>query len=274
MFAFFALSFAPAGVQFNTYSYSFVDSNDILMVNGVSVANPSYQELLNLTNSDRYNKIETSDGTYIIDKDFLSVQGNNPHSLILYDDAPAIRAELEGPIVGIDGVPITNWEEFADEMKTKSPGDTVIINTIQEGSPKDYIIILKEDNDEPGKAFLGIGYAETKRSGAMGKLVTAISSLKKEEIYYEGKFGASEFIYHMLWWLVLISFSVALVNMLPVGIFDGGRFFYLTVLGISLKLGVKEEKSEKIAKRAFKAVTWVFLFLLALIMFFWAKSFF
>jgi len=49
-----------------------------------------------------------------------------------------------------------------------------------------------------------------------------------------------------------------------VGIFDGGRFFYLTVLILTGK--------EKIAKKAFDLSTWLFLFILFLIMVFWAIS--
>ena len=54
------------------------------------------------------------------------------------------------------------------------------------------------------------------------------------------------FIYDLLWWLIIISISVALVNMLPVGIFDGGRFFYITVLAMT--------KKEKVAKKSFKFI--------------------
>ena len=106
-----------------------------------------------------------------------------------------------------------------------------------------------------------------KRSGMIGSIVATLSSFKDPYVAYEPKFGElSGFIYNLLWWLVLICFSVALVNMLPVGIFDGGRFFYLTVLGLT--------KSEKNAKRAFKYLTWFFLFVLLVIMIFWVKSFF
>ncbi len=49
----------------------------------------------------------------------------------------------------------------------------------------------------------------------------------------------------------MVCFSIALVNMLPVGIFDGGRFFYLTILAIT--------KKEKIAKKAFSIITYLFL---------------
>jgi membrane-associated protease RseP (regulator of RpoE activity) len=274
MFLFFILCFSPAGVQFNTYSYSFVDAQDIIMVNGVPLDTSNYDILVELSMEEGFNELQTENGTYIITKDFLVNQENNPRSLVLYDDAPAIREGLEGPIVGIDGLSVTSWEEFATRMEDKNPGDTVIINTLNDSVTQDYIITLGEKNDGSEEAFLGVGYSQTQRSGAMGKLITGLSSFKKQEIYYEGNFDASEFIYNMLWWLVLISFSVALVNMLPVGIFDGGRFFYLTVIGIATKLGVSKKKSEKIAKISFRVITWLFLFLLALIMFYWAKSFF
>ena len=77
--------------------------------------------------------------------------------------------------------------------------------------------------------------------------------------------GKGEFIYDFLWWLVLISLSVALVNMLPMGIFDGGRFFYLTMWQIT--------GSEKKAKKWFSYMTYFLLGLLFVMMFFWAFSF-
>ena len=63
----------------------------------------------------------------------------------------------------------------------------------------------------------------------------------------------------------MINLSVALVNMLPVGIFDGGRFFYLTVWGIT--------GSEKFGRRAFAFSTWVIILFLVWLMFKWAVAF-
>ena len=130
-----------------------------------------------------------------------------------------------------------------------------------------YDIILEENPENKDIAWLGIGFIDKKSSGIMGKIVNLLSSFKKPNISYEPKFnGVSSFIYDLLWWLVLISISVALVNMLPVGIFDGGRFFYLAVLSLT--------KNEKIAKKSFTFSTFFILFLLLLIMDFWALSFF
>ena len=93
-----------------------------------------------------------------------------------------------------------------------------------------------------------------------------ISSFKDSSLYYKQNFDGAEIIYNLLWWLVLISFSVALMNMLPVGIFDGGRFFYLAILAIT--------KSKVKAKKMFSLMTYLFLFLLLVIMVFWGINLF
>ena len=116
-----------------------------------------------------------------------------------------------------------------------------------------------------GKAWLGVGFATQESSGLLGRISNFLFSFKKPNVYYKPKFEAGLFIYNLLWWIVLISFSVALINMLPVGIFDGGRFFYLTILAIT--------KSERKAKRTFSFVTYFFLFLILLLMVFWLFSF-
>ena len=52
------------------------------------------------------------------------------------------------------------------------------------------------------------------------------------------------------------------MNMLPLGIFDGGRVFYLTMLAIT--------KSEKMAKWAFRIMTYLLLGLVIALTVLWA----
>ena len=119
--------------------------------------------------------------------------------------------------------------------------------------------------DNNGKPLLGVGFVERESAGFLNKFVMWATFFKKPGTYYQPLFFFSMFIYNLLWWLILICISVALVNMLPVGIFDGGRFFYLTVLALT--------KSDKMAKRAFAMMTYFFLLVLFVIMIFWVKSF-
>jgi len=266
LWIFFSLAFTPSGIVFDTYSYSAVGISTISAVNTISFNNLSYEKLLDLVNETGMTDIQVAEDNYVITKDLLKVQKNTEDYVILYYDAPAINAGLTGAISEIDGVKIDSIKKLTDELAKKSPMQEVVVTTISEDKSKNYKIILGEHPENKNSPLLGIGFVNKKREGLMGKVYQALSSFKKPHVYYQPKFdGVSWFVYNLLWWIVLISVSVALVNMLPVGIFDGGRFFYLTVLAIT--------KSEKKAKNFFAFSTYFILFLVLLLLVFWAVSF-
>tara|TARA_Y100000310_G_scaffold163852_1_gene163686 strand:+ start:619 stop:2043 length:1425 start_codon:yes stop_codon:yes gene_type:complete len=261
LWVFFFFTFTPSGIIFDSYPYSFVEVSGISMINGISLENPTYEKILNLSNKEGFNKIKINDQDYITTKDFLEQQKNNDENVILYYDGPAINIELESVISKINGKEIKNIDNLREEMLKYSPGEKVTLNVLgEDGNDYDKDIILGENPEDKSKAWLGIGFSEQERRGVMGKIFS-ILSFKDPHVYYKSNFGASLFIYNLLWWTILISLSVALINMLPVGMFDGGRFFYLTVLGIT--------KSEKTAKNLFAFSTYFILFLLLLLMFFY-----
>lgn len=264
MVLFFSLAFAPVGVAFDTYIYSPIDISEVVSINGVALEDVSFDGVLNSISEEGLNEILVGEETFLVTKSFLELQQNHDGLLLAYHDAPAIRSELRGAISEINGVKIDSREKVGDELLKYSPGEEIAITTILEEETKVYDVVLGEHPDDENSAFLGIGFSNQKRSGVMGAVISKISSFRKPNVLYEAKFGAGDFIYNLLWWLVIVCFSIALVNMLPVGIFDGGRFFFLTILAIT--------KSERKAKKAFKFITWFFLFLLAVIMAFWLIS--
>jgi membrane-associated protease RseP (regulator of RpoE activity) len=260
LWGFFSASFAPAGVAFDDYAYKAVNISTITMINGVTVSNPSQEQLVELAKDASFNNITAGEQKFVGIAGFIGKE-----HIVLYHDLPAIKAGINGPIIKINEHKITSVEELGTELDKYSPGETIIIKTKVKEETKEYEIILGEDPEEPEKAWLGIGFRNKEASGLMGKIFSALSSFKNPNVYYESEIGEfGWFIYYLLWWLILISISVALVNMLPMGIFDGGRFFYLTVLAIT--------KSEKAAKDSFKWLTYFFLLLLLLIMVFWAYA--
>lgn len=263
LWLFFSLAFAPSGIVFDTYAYSIVGITGISSINGISLNNASYEKVLSLIDETGFSEIEAGDNNYLITKDFLEKQKGSEEYVLLYDDAPAINAELTGAIIEINGVKIDTREKLSEELLVNSPGEKVIIKTKTEEETLEYEIVLGKNPENESLPWLGIGFIDYKKSGRTFNL---LSFFKKSNVYYEPKFdGISIFVYNLLWWLVLISISVALINMLPVGIFDGGRFFYLTVLAIT--------KSEKKAKNCFRFITYFFLFLLFLLIAFWLWSF-
>ncbi|MDP2673049.1 MAG: M50 family metallopeptidase, partial [Nanoarchaeota archaeon] len=268
MILFFSLAFSPAGVSFDNsyglenYAYGIVGIENITAINGTQLINPNYQSILNSVGEKEIYKLETANGNYFITKRFLEIQNNKEEYIFAYLDAPAINSRLTGAISEIDNSKIHSLEDLSKKFEEYSPGDEVNIKTT-EGN---YDIVLGEHPLNPEEPWLGIFFQKSQKGTFLGKVIGFLS-VKKPNIYYESEIGgAGDFIYDFLWWLVLISFSVALVNMLPMGIFDGGRFFYLTMWQIT--------GSEKKAKKWFSYATYFLLGLLFILMFFWAASFF
>ena len=257
---FFMSAFIPAGVNFDSYTYAPVAISAITMVNGVGVNNPTLDELATLTENATFNEIKAGGTKYVGVRGFVDEE-----TILLYDDAPAINAKISGPILEIDGTPIKSIDELSNEIGKYSPGDEVEIKTKVNGEIITKSVILGEHPQEEGRAWLGIGFMNQNSGGLMSRIFGVLSSFKDSHIYYESNIGeAGLFIYNLLWWLVIISISVALINMLPMGIFDGGRFFYLTVLAIT--------KSEKAAARSYKFMTILLLLVLLAIMILWGVA--
>ena len=265
MWLFFSLAFVPTGVTFDSYTYAAVGISTISSINGISLGNVTHESLSNLIYEEGLNEITAGGEKFLLTKEFLEKQQNGEEYVLLYEDAPAVNADLKGAIMQINGIDIDSVEKIGNELLKYSPEDEITITTIEDHEIKEYVIVLGKHPRDENLAYIGIGFINQKSSGSMGKIARALS-FKKPNTYYESKFGAGMFIYNLLWWLVLVNVSLALVNMLPVGIFDGGRFFYLTILAIT--------KSEKKAKRAFSLMTSLFLLLLFVLMAFWLVSWF
>lgn len=255
MVLFFTLAFTPSGVQFDNYAYTVIGLGGITSINNISVNNPTYDRVLELTN-ENLTRINTINGKYLLTKKFLNTQQNKKNYILAYLDSPAIKSNLKGGISKINDQKIDSLKDLDDALNKYSPGDTINLKT----NLGNYQVKLGESPLNKSKAWLGILF-NNKQKG----IINFFSSFKKQNVHYESKIFGGQFIYDFLWWLVLISFSVALINMLPMGIFDGGRFFYLTILGLT--------KSKKRAEQWFKGVTRFLLFLVLLLMIFWAISF-
>lgn len=267
MFLFFSVAFTPSGVQFDVYPYSILNISMISSVNSINLENPTYDNLLSSLNGSGYNEIKIKNRTYLSTREFLQEQEDNQGFVVLYYDGPAIRNNLQGAIIEINNVKITSKEDLVDKLDKHLPGDKINISTNIDGEIKKYEITLDENPENNVYPWLGIGFIDKSQSGFFGKIYSTLSSFKQDNIYYEPKAGEiTLFIYNLLWWIILISISVALVNMLPVGIFDGGRVFYLSVLYFV--------KSERVAKKIFSYVTYLFLILVLVMMLSWAFSIF
>ena len=266
LWSFFSLSYAPSGVIFNNYPYNFVKISDINSVNNITVQNHSYESILSLTRPNELNEFKSKNISYLANQDIIKKQNKKLGYLVLFYDAPAIKNNLTGAIHKINNEKITDKEKLKKVLEEYKPGDKVDIQLENKKGVYEKEITLGKNPQNQSIAFLGVSFLNQRSSGITKKIISAFS-FRKPNIYYKAKFakGPVDFIYNFLWWTILIAFSVGIINMIPVGIFDGGRFFYLTILAIT--------NSKKIAEKSFKFVTFLFLFLLLVLIIFWGLSF-
>ena len=256
---FFSLAYTPSGIMFDTYATDTIAIAGISAVNNISTHNMSFENIINLTDEESLNKIYIGEKEYLSTRDILEKQKDNEENIIVYHSAPAINARLQSVILKINDNTLTSIDDLTLELSKYSPGEKITLNLLAEDEEDyDLDIILEAHPENESKAWLGVGFY-----GSADRLI----SLKDSNTYYELELGElTEFIYNLLWWIILICISVAILNMIPMGIFDGGRFFYLTILGIT--------KNKKIAINSYKFMTQLILFLAILTMILWAYHMF
>lgn len=261
MWLFFISSFSASGVIYTDYAYNPVKVSDITSINGINITQSQLEQIQINTSSNAPLSIKANGQNYIALKKYYPDLG----VALLYYDSPAFREKINGAILKINDQKIDSLDTLSFELEKYRPGEKVNI-TLYNEEEKNIEITLSSSPENETKAWIGVMFSQNTPSGIVNKIVSFTSSYKDSNVYYSPNYPAAKFIYDFLWWLVLISFSVALINMLPMGIFDGGRFFYLTILKLT--------RSQKAAEKSFTILTQVFLAALLLIMVFWAKNLF
>ncbi len=253
LLVFFMVSFSPVGLNFNMYAAESVNVSSISSISSNYLDNSTLVE------------ITANNQSYFADIQMLNESlSDKTDSIVAFDNSPALRAHLVGAIAEIGSTKIKSYQDLNETLSSYKPGDNVLIKTIDaKNNIAEYNITLA---DKGGRAFLGIGIVPQTRSGAFSSIFNLLAKIKDPFIHYQsnlGDFGV--FIYDLLWWIVVINLSVALMNMLPLGIFDGGRFFYLTFWALTRK--------EKVGKWAYKISTWFLLAIIALMLLKWISVF-
>jgi len=263
---FFSLAYAPSGVNY-IYAVENISVKSIEQINNISVAALSQVEVfekfekLNLTN--RTASIIANGTKYLIDETLYKMQfpaAEKGNELFVYMDSPALAAEMKGAIMRIDSKRIKSMKDINETLNQYSPSQKIKVETTE----KNYSITLAQNPENKSKAFLGISAFAIKESWFV-KFLKIFIDRKDPFVYYAPKSaalsGLTIFIYNLLFWIVLINFSVAFFNMIPLSIFDGGRFFYVSMLALT--------KSKKFALKAFNIASSIILFLFFLITAIW-----
>jgi membrane-associated protease RseP (regulator of RpoE activity) len=207
--------------------------------------------------------IETKNQTYLLNKDLLlgqkdvlKTQYNNSNAtLTVYYNSPAINLNVQGEILRINSINVRDSKIF-DELAKIKPGQQVTIETKKET----YTLIAQENPNNSSRGYTGIAYVLPAK-GFISKAIAFLSPMKNPFMSYSPRYNKEvfRFIFIFFFWLLTALFGVALLNMLPLGFLDGGKFAIISALAIT-----KSEKTAKIIYRILSAI----LILIFLILFF------
>lgn len=242
---YFNLAYIQAGAVFSGYSFAVIKTSEITHIGNESI----FIEIdggLNLT------EIKTENKKYFAATEKIS-KIKESEKIVVLEDAPALRAGIAGVIIEFDGEKISNSEELSRILGNTKPNQIVQIKTRFNNSIKEYEIALGERPDNENKEYLGITSYNLASKSFFGKIKNKIIFYKNPNTDYKARMFSdlTEFIYNIFVWLIIVNLGVALTNMLPLGIFDGGRVFYITMLAIF--------KNEKIAKNIYKFATYLII---------------
>ncbi len=261
MIILFAAFFIPSGVIFNSYATS-----------PVLLGEANIKEL---SAYDGFVEIEYAGENFYADKMAIDYALKNDFEVFLaYSESLAFKSQIPpgSAIVEINGNTITGREELSEVLSQHNKGDEIVLKVAILEPGQGVVKEIKEINVEleelNGRAFLGVGFYPPS-TGVITSFIykNTLSKVKEPNVHYISRIGDfGWFLYYLLWWIVLINIAVALFNMLPLGILDGGRFFYLSVVALTRK--------ERAGQIAYKIATIFLLVLLGVMMFKWAAAFF
>jgi len=260
---FFVLAYQPAGIGFNT-AYTSINVSEIK-----SIGNYSAAAFLNLSNKQLAQinttlAVMTDNQTYYLAPDLIKdipiskriIEKYN--AIAVYQDTPAFRADLRGGIEKIGDYKIKKVEDVARALANYTPGETITIKT----SEGEYQLTFGKNPQNESRPYLGLSFVQ-KKGGFSGFISTVTSPFFSPETYVKsrGNEPTTTFFRDLLVWLTLISFLVALFNMLPVGFLDGGRMFYVLMLMIT--------KSKKKSKNGLAIASYIVLIIILAMLFVW-----
>lgn len=143
------------------------------------------------------------------------------------DGYPMNESGIEMPFVitSVNGEETLSYEEFTAVTSDLKPGDIAVVGTDR----GDYNVTLVGNPENESLPFFGImALQESKKFKSDCNCLSWLG-------------GLFNWIELLLLWLFLISLGVGLFNLLPLGPVDGGRMFYVLMLGIFKKESVAKK---------------------------------
>ncbi len=129
-----------------------------------------------------------------------------------------------GIINSVDGKDVNDSNDFIFYMLKIRPGDNISIGTTE----GEFLVTTVQNPEDDERAFIGISGLKNERRPVKGV------AMWKIDVFY--------WFRGLIRWLFLLNFFIGLMNLLPLGIVDGGR-----MLGVALeKIIGDKKKAQKI----------------------------
>jgi membrane-associated protease RseP (regulator of RpoE activity) len=244
------------------YAGTMINATEIKTIN-INQLNYSLSEIkdLNLIIPEKIT-VYTENQSFILTKDlFLEEKSSlikpENQTVIVYYNAPLINADIKGEILEINGIKTTDKEIF-NMFNHTSPGQEIDIKTTKDT----YRIIAAQNPGNSSKGFIGISYRPESTS-FIGKIQDNLMRMKNPFMNYESfNKDIFSFISLLFFWLLMFLFAVSTLNMLPFAFFDGGKFFFITMLALT--------KSKKKAELSYKIANIFIILIILAMMLVWA----
>ncbi|MFH1823429.1 MAG: site-2 protease family protein [archaeon] len=265
---FFSLAYTPIGIGGYIFAGTAIDFEEITGIGDYSLEN--FLDLSNqkLANIDGKVEVKTNLDSYYLTPYLIQQIALNKklvlekNSLPVYLGSPALKANLSGAIQKIGNTEIKNPEQVLLELSNYNPGQILKITT----SDGEYEIVLDKHPQNSSRGFLGIGFIQIDNFRLFVSSLSSPYFSPFTIVEAKGNQEVTLFFKDLLWWLVLVSFLIALFNMLPLPITDGGKFLYIFTQKIT--------KSKKIAMKVFKVFSSLVYLIFLLLILIWLTNIF
>ncbi len=165
-------------------------------------------------------------------------------------------------IMAIGGTPITQWADAVTRIQA-APGESLAVEVMRQGAPRTLEVAPKAERNDSGTAMVGklgiyvrtpvqvvpLGPAGAVAAGASATLSSAGMIFRTLRGFLNRQVPTSELggpiligqmaaqsaragLDTFIWFLGLISINLAVVNLLPIPVLDGGTFLILVIEGI------------------------------------------
>ncbi len=167
---------------------------------------------------------------------FILIVAPWTNGMVSFNDVEVVKVEENKPafnagikenerIISLNNRIINNVSDFVDEMSKVKPGNNVMIAT----DKNNYEFKSEENPNNASRAYIGI-------------FVQPVMEFKDDVVnkYGNGFIKTAFWFRYLLFWIWVANVGVGLFNLLPLGIVDGGKMFYLALLFF-----IKDENKSK-----------------------------